>query len=254
MEGRDREDFDGGNESRGFTNWEKQCIEQLESQPDVDDRSAIEKEQALQRLRNLFQNAATACAQLYKERQNRSQTYDRLWSPFQDTANTITLLYKDGADAYKRGLDLGFQSGYQKRSKDVLSWAKKKKRIILREELLSYLAGRSPPRRNHEARHTSSTTLGSNSMVLPSGMDSDILETDAQYYGTPLDTFTVRPELNTAAYLSAGGGLNSYHSPRRRSHSDTNFGDTEVREGRKRSACSTDIVMESPSHKRNRYY
>lgn len=151
-------------------------------------------------------------------------------------------------------MDLGFQSGYQKRSKDVLSWAKKKKRIILREELLSYLAGRSPPRRNHEARHTSSTTLGSNSMVLPSGMDSDILDTDAQYCGTPLDTFTVRPELNTAAYLSAGGGLNSYHSPRRRSHSDTNFGDTEVREGRKRSACSTDIVMESPSHKRNRYY
>lgn len=66
MEGRDRDDFEGGNEAWGFTNWEKQCIEQLESQPDVDDRSALEKEQALQRLRNLFQNAATACAQLYK--------------------------------------------------------------------------------------------------------------------------------------------------------------------------------------------
>ena len=66
MEGRDRDDFEGGNEPWGFTNWEKQCIEQLESQPDVDERSAIEKEQALQRLRNLFQNAATACAQLYK--------------------------------------------------------------------------------------------------------------------------------------------------------------------------------------------
>ena len=66
MEGRDRDDFEGGNEPWGFTNWEKQCIEQLESQPDVDERSALEKEQALQRLRNLFQNAATACAQLYK--------------------------------------------------------------------------------------------------------------------------------------------------------------------------------------------
>ena len=66
MEGRDRDDFDGGNESRGFTNWEKQCIEQLETEDDVDERLAIEKEQALQRLRNLFQNAATACAQLYK--------------------------------------------------------------------------------------------------------------------------------------------------------------------------------------------
>lgn len=66
MEGRDREDFEGGNETRGFTNWEKQCIEHLETQEDVDERLAIEKEQALQRLRNLFQNAATACAQLYK--------------------------------------------------------------------------------------------------------------------------------------------------------------------------------------------
>lgn len=28
------------------------------------------------------------------ERHNRHQTCDRLWSPFQDTANTITLLYK----------------------------------------------------------------------------------------------------------------------------------------------------------------
>ena len=164
------------------------------------------------------------------------------------------ILLSDGADAFKRGLDLGYQSGYQKRSKDVLSWAKKKKRIILREELLSYLAGRSPPRRTHEVRNTSTTTLGSNSMVLPSGMDSDIVDTGVQCYGSPLDTFAVRPELNTAAFFAAAGGLGSFHSPRRRSHSDANYGDTEVKEGRKRSACSTDIVMESPSHKRNRYF
>lgn len=168
--------------------------------------------------------------------------------------NEGQFFHLDGADAYKRGMDLGFQSGYQKRNKDVLSWAKKKKKIILREELLSYLAGRSPPRRTHEARNTSTTTLGSNSMVLPSGMDSDILDTDVQCYGTPLDTFAVRPELNTTAFFAAAGGLSAYHSPRRRSHSDANVGDSEVREGRKRSACSTDIVMESPSHKRNRYF
>lgn len=91
-------------------------------------------------------------------------------------------------------------------------------------------------------------------MVLPAGMDSDIVDTGVQCYGPPLDTFAVRPELNTAAFFAAAGGLGSYHSPRRRSHSDANYGDAEVREGRKRSACSTDIVMESPSHKRNRYF
>ena len=151
-------------------------------------------------------------------------------------------------------MDLGFQSGYHKRNRDVLSWAKKKKKIILREELLSYLAGRSPPRRTHEVRHTSTTTLGSNSMVLPSGMDSDSVDTGVQCYGSPFSAFAVRPEINTNAFFAAAGGLGSYHSPRRRSHSDANLGDAEAREGRKRSAGSTDIVMESPSHKRNRYF
>ena len=69
MDEREKEDFEGGSEPWGFTNWEKQCIEDLESQEDVDERSTFEKEQALQRLRNLFQNAATACAQLYKGKQ-----------------------------------------------------------------------------------------------------------------------------------------------------------------------------------------
>lgn len=151
-------------------------------------------------------------------------------------------------------MDQGFQSGYQKRNRDVLNWAKKKKKIILREELLSYLASRSPPRRTHEVRHTSTTTLGSNSMVLPSGMDSDGVDAGVQCYGSPFSAFTVRPEINANAIFGASGGLTSYHNPRRRSHSDANLADTESRDGRKRSACSTDIVMESPSHKRNRYF
>lgn len=161
----------------------------------------------------------------------------------------------DGADSYKRGMELGFQSGYQKRSRDVLSWAKKRKKIILREELLSYLAGRSPPRRSHDARQTvTATSLGSNSVVLPSEIDSDSVETGVQCYGSPFDSIAVRPEINANSFLATSGGLGSYHSPRRRSHADANFGDAEAREGRKRSACSADIVMESPSHKRNRYF
>lgn len=41
--------------------------------------------------------------------------------------------------------DLGVQCGYQRRTKELLSWARKKRRHIRREELLSYLAGRSRP-------------------------------------------------------------------------------------------------------------
>ena len=63
MEGRDRE----ADEPWGLTNWERQCVEHLEAETDLDARVANEeKEQALHRLWNAFQNAAMACAQLYK--------------------------------------------------------------------------------------------------------------------------------------------------------------------------------------------
>ena len=162
-------------------------------------------------------------------------------------------LLSDGADSYKRGLDQGLHSGYQKRNRDVLSWAKKRKKIILREDLLSYLAGRSPPRRTHEVRHASTTTVGSNSMPLPPGMDSDSVDTGVQCYGTPFNALAALPEIDTSAFFATGGGLGSY-GPRRRNHAEANISDTESREGRKRPACSTDIIMESPSHKRNRYF
>lgn len=64
MEGRERE---GGDESWGLTSWERQCIEHIESQTELEAREASdEKDQALHRLWNAFQNAAMACAQLYK--------------------------------------------------------------------------------------------------------------------------------------------------------------------------------------------
>ena len=66
MEERERENSDNQSEAWTFTSWEKQCVEQVESQPDFEEKLATEKEQALQRLWNAFQNAAAACTQLYK--------------------------------------------------------------------------------------------------------------------------------------------------------------------------------------------
>ena len=47
----------------------------------------------------------------------------------------------------KRGMELGKQIGHQRRTKDILSWLKKKRRHIRREELIAYLCGKSPPPR-----------------------------------------------------------------------------------------------------------
>lgn len=45
--------------------------------------------------------------------------------------------------------DISSQNGYNKRTKELLTWAKKKKSYIRREELLSFLSGRSYPANHH---------------------------------------------------------------------------------------------------------
>lgn len=48
-------------------------------------------------------------------------------------------------ESHKPVYDLGFQCGYQKRNRDLISWLQKKKRNIRREELIAYITGRTPP-------------------------------------------------------------------------------------------------------------
>ena len=62
----------------------------------------------------------------------------------------FTFVYTESADAVRRVGDTGVQSGYQRRTKDILNWARKKRRNIRREDLIAYLAGKPlPPPRSH---------------------------------------------------------------------------------------------------------
>lgn len=49
-----------------ITNWERQCIEEVESSPDLESQIQNEKDTSSQKLWLLFQNSATCVAQLYK--------------------------------------------------------------------------------------------------------------------------------------------------------------------------------------------
>lgn len=49
-----------------ITNWERQCIEEVESGPDLESQIQNEKDISTQKLWLLFQNSATCVAQLYK--------------------------------------------------------------------------------------------------------------------------------------------------------------------------------------------
>uniref|UniRef100_S4R550 HUWE1 associated protein modifying stress responses b n=1 Tax=Petromyzon marinus TaxID=7757 RepID=S4R550_PETMA len=68
-----------------------------------------------------------------------------LWIPFQNAASAVTNLYKDGAETHRRSYEHGAQMGLQRRTRDVLAWAKKRRRTIRREDLISFLCGKSPP-------------------------------------------------------------------------------------------------------------
>ena len=98
---------------------------------------------------------------------------------------------------------------------------------------------------------TCTATVGSNGMLLQP-LASDSVDAGVQCYG-PLDPFQVRPDLATAPFFAAAGLGTVFHSNRRRSFNESSLSDTEGRDGRKRSASSMDIVMDSP-HKRNRYF
>ena len=50
-------------------------------------------------------------------------------------------------DAYKYGINFGTQCGYQRRSKELVNWLKKKRRLVFRDEIIGFLTGTLPPSR-----------------------------------------------------------------------------------------------------------
>ncbi|MBN3285768.1 CP072 protein, partial [Polyodon spathula] len=152
-----------------FSKWERQCLAEAEQE----EPSEEEAEGGPQKLWHLFQNSATAVAQLYKDRVCQQQGGLSLWVPFQNAATAVTNLYKESVDAHQRSYDLGIQIGYQRRNKDVLAWVKKRRRTIRREDLISFLCGKAPPPRTSRAPPRLT-------VVSPSTETSSSVETDLQ--------------------------------------------------------------------------
>ncbi|XP_007452126.1 PREDICTED: UPF0472 protein C16orf72-like [Lipotes vexillifer] len=138
-------------EEHWFSKWERQCLAEAEQEeelpPDMQEEATPEAaglKSEKQKLWHLFQNSATAVAQLYKDT-GCQQPGLSLWDPFQSAAMAVTSLYKESGDAHQRSFDLGVQVGNHRRIKDVLEWVKKGRSTILREDLISFLCGKVPP-------------------------------------------------------------------------------------------------------------
>ncbi|XP_065580119.1 HUWE1-associated protein modifying stress responses-like isoform X2 [Artemia franciscana] len=157
----------GGDEG-WLSSYERQCVEGIEAE-DYDEEFKIESERNSQELWNVFQESAMAVAQLYKDRCQGAV----LWMPFQNAAETVTALYKVSNDSVRISMDKGIQVGYQRRNKEIAQWAKRKRRNIKRDELLSFLAGKPPPPPHSSSRiHRSKNSPTQSREALESGVES----------------------------------------------------------------------------------
>jgi len=140
----------GENEdSWSIANIEEQYIEAIERQPNYETQYLTERDTSIRNIFHNFQESATSIAQLYRDRINSNET-GALWIPFQTAAGTVTSLYKESCDGIRRTSETAMQCGYQRRTREIADWARsKRRRYIRREDLLSYLAGKSPPSMIH---------------------------------------------------------------------------------------------------------
>jgi len=110
-----------------------------------------------------FQHAATSLARMFKEATN-TNSRDRGWQAFQNTAGAITLLYKESLAASKVQHDLGLLVGSHRKQKELLAWLKKKKRrpIMRREEIIQHILGKTT---NQTNTNTASNSRRSSSSI-----------------------------------------------------------------------------------------
>ncbi|CAG9856441.1 unnamed protein product [Phyllotreta striolata] len=144
MNGNDGEDI-------WLNSWEQQCADSLDQQPNYEQNLITESNNYQTRLWSSFQDSATAVAQLYRDRYSGEPA--AIWLQFQTAAGTVTSLYRESSESLRRTNELAKQSGYQKRNNEIFNWAKRKRRLIRREDLLAYLSGKHPPPPSRQTHH-----------------------------------------------------------------------------------------------------
>ncbi|KAH0540416.1 UPF0472 protein C16orf72 homolog [Cotesia glomerata] len=225
-----------------YSNWEQQCIATIESEPDYESQLHNEKEIYSQQIWTGFQTTASAIAQLYKDRTQGAS----LWLPFQTAAGTVTSLYKNSLDGMRRCNELGVDIGRQKRSKEIMNWARKKRRNIRREDLLAYLAGKPPPPPRPHAHRSSPKPR----MMVCGSPPSQSPAASMVVTPTP-EPVDQDSELHTFREAIALTGSPMSRRTGRQSELSA-FISSEFARHHKRPA-SHDVDMGSPTHKRSRF-
>ncbi|XP_056634277.1 HUWE1-associated protein modifying stress responses [Diorhabda carinulata] len=212
-------------EDNWLTSWEQQCADSLEEQPNFEQNLISETNNFQTKIWSSFQDSAAAVAQLYRDRYSGEPA--AIWLQFQTAAGTVTSLYRDSSESLRRTGELAKQSGYQKRNIEIFNWAKRKKRLIRREDLLAYLAGKHPPppsRQHHHHSHHRLSPRPRNLSPPPNVANQDIVDPNLR---------TFREALVTSPLCAFITGEMARHT--------------------KRPASPSDVTMGSPTQKRARF-
>ncbi|XP_064631449.1 HUWE1-associated protein modifying stress responses-like [Lineus longissimus] len=242
--------------------WEDQCVSEFENQPNMEDRAQLDREESSQKLWLLFQNSASSVAQLYKDRHNQFDEGISLWVPFQNAAGSVTHLYRDSTDCMRRAFEIGIQCGHQRRTKDLLQWAKKRRRHIRREDLIAYLCGKNPPRHRPSAtlsKPPSRTNLDRSSPMRPPSGHLHVEqgeEPDLQPFREALALQGLNGAMsNISVRTGSHGNVQDLVRNERDSDLDCFIMNEFSRNcERKRPSSPTDVIMDSPTRKRSRLF
>ncbi|XP_043210593.1 UPF0472 protein C16orf72 homolog isoform X3 [Amphibalanus amphitrite] len=259
--------------------WENQCFEEFENQPSYESQLQQERDLVNQKLWHLFQNSATCIAQLHKGGSAQGERNTR-WMPFQTAAGSVTALYKESVDSIRRCTELGIQHGQQRRTRELVAFLRRR-RLIRREDLLAFLSGKPPPpaavtssRHSHRSSprpHLSvsdraSPRLSERSSPLLAG--ASILVTAApagghdcsdglQPFRDALALSSLQGAMSAVSFrppspaAASAGTARRRHSPARRGLSGSPAPSDSVKRPATPSSPS-DVIMDSPTHKRPR--
>lgn len=164
--------------------------------------------------------------------------------------------FPDALEVCRAGMEAGIQQGQKKRNREIMAWAKKKRKVIKREELLAFLSNRpyreTSPLYNNSGVPDTSSHLFSNTDPLHNSSNNTNTFGRTQGPGLPTNCNFVSPNCNSSYHSSA------VLSPRRSRNflrDDPVSLSEDIRDnaGRKRQINLTfDYAMEQPLPKRGR--
>ena len=166
--------------------------------------------------------------------------------------------FPDALEVCRAGMEAGIQQGQKKRNREIMAWAKKKRKVIKREELLAFLSNR--PYRETSPLYNSNTLPENTSAHHFS--NNDPLHTPTNNNSNTFGR-TQGPGLPTTCNFVSTNCSSPYHgsamlSPRRsrsflRDDSMSLSEDIRDNTGRKRQInLAFDYSMEQPLPKRGR--